>query len=94
MLTKALDVITFETHARVLLNAREESTTIWDDLAQEFRCVDAGRYNYDRAIRTIDGSSRGILLSSRRGCSGSDNFRYFSRTVMHSRRYLSGAGAA
>ena len=25
---------------------------------------------------------------------GSDNFRYFSRTVMHSRRYLSGAVAA
>ena len=28
VLTKALDVNTFETHARVLLNAREESTTI------------------------------------------------------------------
>ena len=27
-------------------------------------------------------------------CSGGDNFQYFSRTVMHSRSYLSGAGAA
>ena len=26
--------------------------------------------------------------------SGSDNFRYFSRTVMHSGSYLSGVGAA
>ena len=27
-------------------------------------------------------------------CSGSDYFRYFSRTVIHSRSYLSGTGAA
>ena len=30
----------------------------------------------------------------RAGCSGSDDFWYFSRTAMHSRSYLSGAGAA
>ena len=43
---------------------------------------------------TTDGSSSAILLSSRRGCSGSDNFQYFSITMMHSRSYLSEAGAA
>ena len=33
VLTKALDVNTFETHARFLLNLRAGSTTVWDDLA-------------------------------------------------------------
>ena len=33
-------------------------------------------------MRSIYGSLRGTILSSRRGCSGSDNFQYFSRTVM------------
>ena len=56
----------------------------------EIRCIDAGRFNYDRTIETIDGGLRGILLSSRRGSSGSDNFQCFSRMVMHSRSYLSG----
>ena len=45
-------------------------------------------------VKSIDGSSISILLSSRRGCSGSDNFQYFSKTVMHSLSYLSGASAA
>ena len=33
VLTKALDVNTFETHARFLLNARAGSATVQDDLA-------------------------------------------------------------
>ena len=45
VLTNALDVNTFGTHARFLLNARAGSTTVYDDLAYEVRCVDAGRFN-------------------------------------------------
>ena len=45
MLTKALDVNSFETHARFLLNARAELTTVRGDLASEVVCVDAGRFN-------------------------------------------------
>ena len=45
VLTKALDVNTFETHARFLLNARAGLTTVLDNLAQEARCTDAGRLN-------------------------------------------------
>ena len=45
VLTKALDINTFETHARCLLNAREGLTTVWVNLAQEVRFIDAGRFN-------------------------------------------------
>ena len=41
-----------------------------------------GLINIYRAMRSIYGSLRGTILSRRRGCSGSDNFQYFSRTVM------------
>ena len=41
-----------------------------------------GLINIYRAMRSIYGSLRGTILSSRRGCSGNDNFQYFSRTVM------------
>ena len=37
VLTKALNVNTFETHARFLLNARAGLTTVQDDLVQEVR---------------------------------------------------------
>ena len=37
VLTKAFDINTFETHARILLNTRAELTTVWDVLAQEVR---------------------------------------------------------
>ena len=45
VLTKALDVTTFGTLARFLLNARAGSTTVQDDLAYEVKCVDAVRFN-------------------------------------------------
>ena len=55
------------------------------------RCGNVSLRSYNQ---TIDKSPRGTLLSSRRGCSGSDNFQYFSRTVMHLRSYLPEADAA
>ena len=45
MLTKALDINTCETHAIFLLNMRAGWTTVYDDLAQEVRCINAGRFN-------------------------------------------------
>ena len=57
-------------------------------------------FNESKASRSFVIGSNGFQLCSclqtlRCGlCLGSDNFRYFSRTVMHSRSYLSGAGAA
>ena len=36
-------------------------------------------------MRSIYGSLRGTILSRRRGCSGSDNFQYFSRTTVMQR---------
>ena len=45
VLTKALDINTFETHTRFLPNTRAGLTTVSDDLAQEVRYIDAGRFN-------------------------------------------------